>query len=92
MVTAATQQSDPRPAAFDGEVDLDRDRRLVQSAQAGNKEAFDVLYEFYFTRLERYCLRRLHDPHEAQDIAQEAFLRAWRRCRLSEETAASIPG
>lgn len=78
MVTAATEQSHPRPPAFDGEVDLDRDRRLVQSAQAGDKEAFDVLYACYFTRLERYCFRRLRDPHEAQDAAQEAFLRAWR--------------
>ena len=32
----------------------------------------------YYRRLYRFCLRRLHDAHEAEDVAQEAFARAWR--------------
>jgi RNA polymerase sigma-70 factor, ECF subfamily len=64
--------------ARNGEVDIERDRKLVERAQVGHTEAFDALYECYLARLERYCLRRLNDPYEAQDIAQEAFLRAWK--------------
>jgi RNA polymerase sigma-70 factor, ECF subfamily len=67
-----------RADTSNGEVDLDRDRELVTNAQCGDKASFDLLYECYSARLQRYCLRRLKDPHEAEDVMQEAFLRAWR--------------
>ncbi len=63
---------------LDDDVDLVRDRILVERAQAGDRRAFDDLYQRYSRRLYRFCLRRLHDPHEAEDVAQEAFARAWR--------------
>jgi RNA polymerase sigma-70 factor (ECF subfamily) len=65
-------------AALDDDVDLARDRVLVTRAQAGDRTAFDDLYLRYYRRLYRFCLRRLHDAHEAEDVAQEAFARAWR--------------
>ncbi len=61
-----------------GEVDLARDRELVERCQAGDAGAFDDLYLRYFDRLYRFCLRRVGMPAEAEDIAQEAFARAWR--------------
>jgi len=64
--------------SLDDDVDLSRDRELVTRAQAGDRSAFDDLYLRYSRRLYRFCLRRLHDPHEAEDVAQEAFARAWR--------------
>jgi RNA polymerase sigma-70 factor (ECF subfamily) len=64
--------------ALDDDVDLGRDRELVERAQAGDRAAFDDLYVRYYRRLYRFCLRRLQDPHEAEDVAQEAFARAWR--------------
>ena len=64
--------------ALDDDVDLARDRALVNRAQAGDRAAFDDLYLRYYRRLYRFCLRRLHDPHESEDVAQEAFARAWR--------------
>ena len=64
--------------ALDDDVDLARDRVLVTRAQAGDRTAFDDLYMRYYRRLYRFCLRRLHDSHEAEDVAQEAFARAWR--------------
>ena len=64
--------------ALDDDVDLARDRDLVTRAQSGDRAAFDDLYLRYYRRLYRFCLRRLHDSHEAEDIAQEAFARAWR--------------
>jgi RNA polymerase sigma-70 factor (ECF subfamily) len=60
------------------DVDLERDRALVERCQAGDSAAFGNLYARYHERLLRFCLRRLNDRHEAEDAAQEAFARAWK--------------
>jgi RNA polymerase sigma-70 factor (ECF subfamily) len=60
------------------DVDLTRDSNLVVRFQSGDGAAFDDLYRRYFSRLHRYCQRRVGDPHEAEEIAQEAFTRALR--------------
>jgi RNA polymerase sigma factor (sigma-70 family) len=60
------------------DVDLERDRALVERCQAGDSAAFGNLYARYYQRLLRFCLRRLNDRHEAEDAAQEAFARAWK--------------
>jgi RNA polymerase sigma-70 factor (ECF subfamily) len=60
------------------DVDLERDRVLVEHCQAGDKSAFDDLYLRYYSRLCRFCFRRLGDIAEAEDTAQEAFARAWK--------------
>lgn len=58
------------------DVDLDRDRALVQRFQAGDGAAFDELYIRYHDRLERFCLKRVGDQYAAEEVAQEAFTRA----------------
>jgi RNA polymerase sigma-70 factor (ECF subfamily) len=54
------------------------DRVLVQRAQRGDQDAFAALV----TRHQRYvynlAYRLLRDGREAEDLAQEAFLRAWK--------------
>jgi RNA polymerase sigma-70 factor (ECF subfamily) len=60
------------------DVDLERDRALVERAQGGDRAAFDELYRRYHQRLLRFCRTRVGDPDEAEDIVQEAFARAWR--------------
>jgi RNA polymerase sigma factor (sigma-70 family) len=60
------------------DVDIERDRELVERAQAGDSDAFGDLYLRYFDRLCRFCVRRLGDMSEAEDAAQEAFAKAWR--------------
>ena len=45
--------------------------------QSGDGRAFEDLYRRYFQRVFRYCLKRVGDPHEAEEIAQEAFVRAY---------------
>ena len=59
------------------DVDLGRDRSLVEQFQAGDAAAFDDLYRRYFQRLYRFCLKRVGDTHEAEELAQEAFTRAY---------------
>ncbi|HEY2428857.1 MAG TPA: RNA polymerase sigma factor, partial [Acidimicrobiales bacterium] len=60
------------------DVDLKRDRALVERAQGGDDDAFTELYTRYFGRLVRFSAKRIGDVHEAEEIAQEAFVRAYR--------------
>jgi RNA polymerase sigma-70 factor (ECF subfamily) len=39
---------------------------------------FEALYNRYYDPVLRVCVRRLHDRHEAEDVAQETFVRAWK--------------
>ena len=58
------------------DIDLAADRELVERWQAGEHAAFDDLYRRYFTRLRSYCQRRVGDRDTAEEIAQEAFVKA----------------
>jgi len=60
------------------DVDIDRDRVLVERCQAGDSAAFGNLYARYHERIIRYCFGQLGDRHDAEDAAQEAFARAWK--------------
>jgi RNA polymerase sigma-70 factor, ECF subfamily len=79
MTTLLKGESAPKGSGeLDDDVDLERDRALVIRAQAGERSAFDDLYLRYYQRLNRFCLQRLNDTHDAEDTVQEAFARAWR--------------
>ena len=43
--------------------------------QAQDADAFGAIYEAYLPRLYRYCLARLRDPIEAEDAAEDIFVR-----------------
>jgi RNA polymerase sigma-70 factor (ECF subfamily) len=62
----------------EGGADIDRDRALVLRYQQGDEEAFEDLYRRYYPRLHLYCTRRVRDRHIAEELAQEAFIRALR--------------
>jgi RNA polymerase sigma-70 factor (ECF subfamily) len=49
---------------------------LIHRAQAGEREAFAVLVEQYWDRLYRWLCHLTHNRHAAEDLAQEAFLKA----------------
>lgn len=48
--------------------------RAVVRFQAGERDAFEELYERYFVRVFTYLRVALDDVHEAEDSAQEVFL------------------
>ena len=52
--------------------------QLVAGSQRGDTVAFDQLVGLYKDRVYAFVVRRLSDPVEAEDIAQEAFVRAYR--------------
>ena len=54
------------------------DRQLVERAQSGDKGAFDQLVAKYQRKLSRLLARFIRDPSEVEDVAQEAFIKAYR--------------
>jgi RNA polymerase sigma-70 factor (ECF subfamily) len=54
------------------------DLELVQRVQAGDKKAFDLLIMKYQQRIVHVITGFVHDPVEALDVAQEAFIKAYR--------------
>lgn len=58
--------------------DRDIDQRLVERAQSGEKHAFDLLVAKYQRKLSRLLSRFIRDPAEVEDVAQEAFVKAYR--------------
>jgi RNA polymerase sigma-70 factor (ECF subfamily) len=56
----------------------DTEASLIARAQAGDVNAFERLSSAYADRLFMLLLRLLGDRAEAEDVAQEVMLRAWR--------------
>ncbi|MCC6073598.1 RNA polymerase sigma factor RpoE [Pseudomonas sp. GCM10022188] len=54
------------------------DQQLVERVQRGDKRAFDLLVLKYQHKILGLIVRFVHDPQEAQDVAQEAFIKAYR--------------
>lgn len=60
------------------EIDRQRDRELVEALLAGDRDAFDRVYDAYFPRVYAFALKRVGDPAEAEDLAQETFVQLFR--------------
>lgn len=54
------------------------DQALVQRVQAGDQQAFGLLVAKYQRKLMRLVMRLVRDPAEAEDVTQEAFIKAYR--------------
>ncbi|MBA3505452.1 MAG: RNA polymerase sigma factor RpoE [Betaproteobacteria bacterium] len=58
--------------------DREVDQQLVERAQRGDKHAFELLVLKYQRKLARLLSRFVRDPAEVEDVAQEAFIKAYR--------------
>jgi RNA polymerase sigma-70 factor (ECF subfamily) len=56
----------------------DADWQLVERVQRGDKQAFDLLVAKYQRKLFRLLSRLIRDSAEIEDVAQEAFIKAYR--------------
>ncbi len=54
------------------------DKKLVKRVQKGDKGAFDLLVLKYQHKIVNLVMRYVRDPELAQDITQEAFIKAYR--------------
>jgi len=68
----------PQPGRPRGPDILDTETRLVARARAGDMNAFEQLAGAHADRLFAVLLRLLGNRSEAEDVAQEVMLRAWR--------------
>lgn len=66
---ATTTPSDGMPSMTDA----------VERAQQGDTGAFEHLYQDNVRRIYALCMRMTGDPSEAEELTQEAFIRAWEK-------------
>ena len=59
------------------EIDHDKEGKWLAAAQKMDSEAFGHLVEMYQGPVYNLCYRMLGDPDEAEDAAQESFMRAF---------------
>ena len=86
MLTSAIPFSRSADAAYSDVDDSDllsmtlepTDRMLVDAVMAGDDDAFRVLVDREKANVIGLCLRVLRNPVEAEDVAQDAFLQAYR--------------
>jgi RNA polymerase sigma-70 factor (ECF subfamily) len=60
------------------EMTPEREAQWVRRAQGGDTQAFEHLVVAHQRYAYNLAVRGLGDPHAAEDVTQEAFLRAWR--------------
>lgn len=58
------------------------DQQLVERVLKGDKNAFNLLVLRYQHRVAALVGRFVHDPQEAEDVCQEAFIKAYRALPL----------
>ncbi len=56
----------------------DTDKELVRRVKKGDKLAFDLLFSRYQHKILNLVSRYLRDPQDVEDVAQEAFIKAFR--------------
>lgn len=55
----------------------DQKQYSLKDLRDGDRDAFAALVDEYSPKLHRLALRMMNDPHEAEDILQETFLKAY---------------
>jgi RNA polymerase sigma-70 factor (ECF subfamily) len=58
--------------------DREVDQKLVERAQSGDRSAFEILFAKYQRKLVRLLSRFIRDAAEVEDVAQEAFIKAYK--------------
>ena len=56
----------------------DTDKELVRRVKKGDRDAFDLLFSRYQHKILNLVSRYLRDPQDVEDVAQEAFIKAFR--------------
>ena len=57
---------------------IEEDKRLVQLVQEGSEFAYNKLFEKYHSKLLTMLSRYIGDPHTAEDVVQDSFIKAFK--------------
>lgn len=63
----------------------------VKATQPDAHAAYEELYHAHHARIVRLCLLLLSDLHEAQEVAQEVFLKLFQECQAQHRSMAWGP-
>ncbi len=55
--------------------DAQKERLIVDAAKSGDEKALSELYLLFFPRVYRYILARTGNPYDAEDLAEEVFMK-----------------
>lgn len=76
MEALATPAAIPFGRPMTGGIGLDR---WVARARQGDVGAFEEVYRATVGRVHAVCLRMCRDPHLAEELVQESYIRAWQK-------------
>lgn len=86
----ARRVSARRPSALPAPAEPDRlNELLLRVAATGDRDAFNALFAFFAPRIKGYLMRIGTAADLAEDLAQEALLKVWRKARLFDPSKAS---
>ena len=74
------------------EVDEEKDYTLARLAAAGDRDKFREIVERHREIVYRFAYHFLRDSHEAEDVAQDVFLKAYRRLPKFDSARGSLRG
>ncbi|MBZ5536223.1 MAG: RNA polymerase sigma factor [Acidobacteriia bacterium] len=75
VMVSSILRTGPKDAGLNAQTMTDLER--VERCLKGEREAFDELVRAYQRPIYRLCFRYSHNPEEAYDLAQDAFLKAY---------------
>ena len=62
------------------------DEILIQLSQQGQTAAYGELYQRYMENIYKYIYYRLRDEHDAEDLTETVFFKAWQALPTYEQT------
>jgi RNA polymerase sigma-70 factor, ECF subfamily len=86
MSGRSQEESSMSPSSSPRTTDMIEDTTLVRRTLSGDQEAFSSLVEKYKDPVFNVAYRMLGNPTEAEDVAQEAFVRAYTQLHTYKET------
>ena len=85
-MTGSSQQENTPSIPSSRTTDMIEDTTLVRRTLSGDQEAFSSLVEKYKDPVFNVAYRMLGNPTEAEDVAQEAFVRAYTQLHTYKDT------
>lgn len=73
----------PQPSIYP---DISNNKSIITALKAGDENAFDIVYRYYFRRLCAFCSQYVNEQEEIEEIVQDTMMWLWEnRTSLLEE-------